>query len=278
MQYRELGNTGQKVSLLGLGGEATVQEVLKREEAEKIINRALDSGVNYLDTSPQYGSGGSEENIGRVMAYRRRDAFLATKTHARTYDGTMELVEKSLHRLQTDYLDLYQIHNLQEKEEINQIFGQKGALKALLKLREQGVIRSLGITAHKNTQVLLKAMEEFEFDCVLMSLNVADSYRDSFKEKVLPRAQEKNMGIIAMKVTAVGRLLQNGRFSMSEVLGYVFNLPVSTVIVGTSTINELEENIEIAGNFKKLQKEKISDLEKRARNIEEEGNFFKIYW
>ncbi len=279
MQYRKLGRTGKKVSILGLGGEASVEKSSDPQVAEQIINRALDEGVNYIDTAPVYGIGGSETNIGRVMAYRRGDAFLASKTHERSYDGTMRLFEESLNRLQTDYLDLYQVHNLRVHEEVNEIFGKQGAVRALEELKEQGVIKHIGVTSHKDPAVLRQAMENHDFDCVLMSLNAADSHRKSFKDGVLEFAVEKKMGIIAMKVFATGRLLQDGGLdSFEEALGYVLSLPISTAIIGTSTLEELEKNLSFCREFGGFEAEKMHTIEDKTSLKEREGNFFKIEW
>lgn len=279
MQYRRLGETGFKVSILGLGGEAAVEKRENPEKAEEIVNRALDLGINYIDTSPVYGEGGSEENLGRVMARRRSEAFLASKTHERSYDGTMRLIEESLNRLQTDYLDLYQLHNIRRNIELNEILGPRGALMALQKLREEGVIKNLGVTGHKDPVVLRRAIDNFEFDCVLMALNAADPHRASFKDGVLEQAREKNMGIIGMKVLAVGRILgQGGLKTPEEALGYVLSLPVSTIIVGTSSLEELEANAAFCSEFQGFDGEKMKTLEEKTALKEREGNFFKLEW
>lgn len=279
MQYRELGKTGKKVSILGLGGEASVEDGNNPERAEEIINQALDGGVNYVDTAPVYGTGGSEQNIGRVMAYRREEVFLASKTHERSYDGTMRLIEKSLHRLQTDYLDLYQIHNLRLPEEVGEIFGNNGAVKALESLKSQGVINHIGVTGHKDPLVLRQVIENYDFDCVLLALNAADPHRQSFRDGVLDLAMEKKMGIIAMKVFAKGRLVENGGpTSYEEALGFVLTYPVSTVIIGTSTLEELEMNLSFCRDFLGFEEEKMRLIEEKTALMEKEGNFFKIEW
>ncbi len=279
MQYRELGKTGKKVSILGLGGEASVEDSNNPEKAEQIINQALDGGVNYVDTAPVYGSGGSEQNIGRVMAYRREEVFLASKTHERSYDGTMRLFEESLNRLQTDYLDLYQIHNLRLPGEVGEIFEKNGAVKALENLKDQGVIKHIGVTGHKDPLVLRQAIENYDFDCVLMALNAADPHRQSFKDGVLDLALEKKMGIIAMKVFAKGRLVENaGLTSYEEALGFVLTHPVSTAIIGTSTLEELEMNLSFCRDFVGFEAEKIHTIEEKTALKEKEGNFFKIEW
>ncbi len=279
MQKRKLGKTGYSVSIFSLGGESTLERVDRVAEAEKIINRALDLGVNYIDTAPAYGMGGSESNIGRVMSYRRREVFLATKTGNRTYDGTMRQVEKSLAHLQTNYLDLYQLHDMQTREDLKQALAEDGAIKALEQLKSEKVIRNMGITGHKDPSLLIQAIKEYPFDCLLISLNAGDPHYRSFKQELLPEAVKQNLGIIAMKVTAVGRIFRNeGITKMEQAFGYTLSHPVSTAIIGISTMAEIEENARIANDFKPFAEEEIKYLEKLTAPYAEEANFFKHYW
>lgn len=279
MQKRKLGKTGYSVSIFSLGGESAVERSNHPAEAEAIVNLALDLGVNYIDTAPAYGSGGSESNIGRVMAYRRKETFLATKTGDRTYDGTMRLVEKSLARLKTEYLDLYQLHDMQTREDLRQVLAEDGAIKALEQLKGDKVILNMGLTGHKDPALLLKAIKEYPFDCLLISLNAGDPHYRSFKKELLPEAVKQNLGIIAMKVTAVGRVFRNeGITSMEQAFGYTLTHPVSTAIVGISTLAELEENTRIAREFKPFSEEEIKDLEKLTASYADEANFFKHHW
>lgn len=279
MQKRNLGKTGLSVSIFSLGGESTIERVDRTPEAEKIINRAIDLGVNYIDTAPAYGMGGSESNIGRVMSYRRRDVFLATKTGDRSYDGTMRQVEKSLTRLQTNYIDLYQLHDMQTREDLKKVLADDGAIRALEQLKCEKVILNIGITGHKDPALLLKAIKEYPFDCLLMSLNAGDPHYRSFKQELLPEAVRQTLGIIAMKVTAVGRIFRkNGITKMEQAFGYALSHPVSTAIVGISTMDELEENVRIAEEFKSYGEEDISQLEKLTASYAEEANFFKHHW
>jgi len=276
---RQLGETKYAVSLFSLGGEATLNKPELKDEAEAIINRAIDLGVNYIDTSPTYGDGHSENNIGRVMEYRRKEVFLATKTRDRSYEGTMRLLEKSLERLRTGYLDLYQIHNMRTKEDLEETLAPNGAVKALEELKEKGVIRYLGITGHRDPDVLLQGIKEYPFDCILMSLNAGDIHHASFQKELLKEAVSKKMGIIAMKVTASERLFQRGGIAnMKQALDYVFSLPISTAIVGISNLKELEENAKIAAEFKPLDEKEMKYLESLTEKNSEEANYFKINW
>lgn len=274
---RELGNTGRQVSILGLGGSFALAGGDNSEEAEEIINKALDLGVNYIDTAPTYGA--SESNLGRVIKHRRDEAFLAGKTIERTYDGTMQIFEQSLERLQTDHLDLLQIHGLHSREELDQILASGGALEALDELKSAGLIHFTGLSGHKEPSILLQAINEYDFNCILLSLNPADPYYQSLQNEVLPAAEEKNMGIIAMKAAAYGLIFrEEGITTMDEALGYVWSYPVDTAIVGISTLDELEENVRIAKKFKPFEDQALRRLEQLVKPYQEEVNFYKKEW
>ncbi len=273
---RKLGKTGEYVSILGLGGAIAVAR--ERDKAVEIVNEALDLGINYIDTAASYGS--SEGNIGEVMRHRRGEAFLAGKTDDRTYDGTMRLFERSLKRLQTDYLDLYQLHGVHSAGELQEILNDGGAIKALEELQDSGAIRYTGITAHKNASFFKTALEEYPFDCALISLNAGDVYHDSMIREVLPAAQWKNMGVIAMKVASYdGRIFREGGLeTMEQALGYVLSYPVSTAIVGVASVSQLRENVNIARAFKPFTDREMKEGEELTRPYQEEVNFFKHQW
>ncbi len=279
MPRRPLGKTGEQVSIFGLGGEAVIEQEASRDQAREIINYALDAGVNYIDTAPSYGNGASESNIGSVMAERRQEVFLATKTHERGYDGTMRLFENSLNRLNTDYLDLYQLHTVRTEEDLQQIFADDGAIHALEELRDEGSVKNLGITGHYDPEVLLRGIQEYNFDCLLLSLNAGDIHYSPFQEELLEEAVEQDLGRIAMKVMARGRILgEGGLDSAKEALDYVWSLPVSTSIVGIDSLQQLQNNIEKARNFTSLSLEKMEELENKTAEIQDDANFFKYSW
>ena len=276
---RVLGKTGEEINLLSLGGEITVADSEKQEEAIEIINRAIDIGVNYIDTAPAYKDGDSELNIGKVMKNRRDEVFLASKTHKRSYSETMELFENSLDRLQADYLDLYQVHNVRTEQDLIDIFSENGAIKALEELRDQGLIRNIGITGHKDPEILLKGIQEFDFDTALISMNAADIYYKSFQEVLLEELIERNIGIIGMKVLGRGKLVsENGLDSIREALYYVWSLPLTTTIIGIGSLEELEENVELARRFEPLSVDEMLEIEAKIEKSEEKGNFFKYDW
>lgn len=260
---RPLGRTGRDVTLFGLGGEGVLRTNGRAGEAVRVIHRALDQGVNYFDTAPAYSS--SRDYLGAALGERRRDIFLASKTHDRTRDGSRRLLDDSLRRLRTDHLDLWQLHDLRTLDELDVIFGPGGALEALRAAREAGVVRHLGITGHHDPAVLLEAMRRYDFDTVLVALNAADIHRLPFVTTVLAEAARRGLGVVGMKVCAAGALLGRGGLAMDEAMGYVLSLPgVSNVIVGCRTPEEVDENARIARRFAPLRDESMRALEQRT--------------
>lgn len=274
---RPLGKTGHAVTIFGLGGQATLEQDGQADDSIKIINRAIDLGVNYIDTSPVYGP--SELFVGEVMKTRRKEVFLASKTHDRTLDGSMRLLEKSLKRLQTDHLDLWQLHNIRKQDDLDFIFAKGGAIHAFERAKNEGIVKNLGITGHHDPLILRKGIEQYPFDNVLMALNAADRHHASFIDEVLPVAVKKGMGIVAMKVVARGKVFHEGGITtMEQALRYVLSLPVSTAILGISTVKELEENVRIARTFSPYTREEMAALENLTKSYYEEATWYKTLW
>jgi hypothetical protein len=276
MATRPLGKTGHQVRLFSLGGQATIEQPDRLEESVAIINRAIDLGVNYIDTAAAYGRGISQTYIGEVMATRRGEVFLATKTHNRTRDGSKQLLEDSLKRLQTDHLDLWQLHNITRTEQLDQIFGKDGALEAMLEARDQKIVRFLGITGHYDPTVLMEGLRRFPFDTILMALNAADRHHTPFQDSVLPLANEMGIGVIGMKIPARGRMFRDGGVTaMQDAMHYVLTLPVSTVIVGCDTVAQLEENVRLAREFAPLPDAEMRRIEALTAPYAADAAFFK---
>lgn len=290
MPLRNLGKTGYRVAVFSLGGEAAIDKPDNEAVALPIIERALDLGVNYIDTAHIYGQGRSQRYIGQVMKRRRKEAFLATKTRDRTRDGSFRQLEQSLRSLQTDHLDLWQVHNLSRMDEVEEIFAPGGAMEALVEAREQKVVRYLGLTGHADPGVLLEAMRRFPFDAILLALNAADKHHRSFSERLLPAAVERQMAVIGMKVTARGRILSSwqpgqggswgggtrpGTISMRDALYYVLSQPVSTVIIGCDSVAQLEENVQLARAFTPLNDQQMAQLAAETEPIARQALFFR---
>jgi predicted aldo/keto reductase-like oxidoreductase len=294
MPTRSLGKTGYKVGILSLGGQATLEIKGKEEESEKIINRAIDLGINYIDTAASYGGGVSQLNIGKVMKTRRNEVWLSTKTNERSYDGSMRLLEESLKNLQTDHLDTWQLHNVQTMDQLNQIFSATGAIKALEKAKSEGVVKNLGITGHFEPLVLLEGIRRYHFDSILMALNAADVHYLSFINYLLPEAQKQGMAIIGMKVTTRSRILSTwvpppaeaqpdarlrttkpGTITIKEALNYNMSLPVSTTIIGVDSVAQIEENVKIASNFSPLSKQEMAEIEFKTLPVVRQSLYFR---
>ncbi|MCF8224067.1 MAG: aldo/keto reductase [Bacteroidales bacterium] len=289
MPLRPLGRTGHMVGIYSLGAQASVETPGKEELAFDIVNRAIDLGINYIDTAAAYGRstdtisrreamGTSERNVGRVMKTRRNEVFLASKTHDRSYDGSMRLLEQSLKNLQTDHLDLWQVHNLKarEKDNLDAYFADDGVVKAMEKAKSEGMVKNLGITGHEDPEVLKMMAERYDFDNVLVAINAADKHYNSMIEKFLPTAVEKEMGIVGMKIPARDRIFDKGGIiTMKEAMEYVISLPVSTVVIGIDEIAELEENIKIAREFTQLSADELLAIEDKAKPHYEHLQFFK---
>ncbi len=263
---RPLGKTGHQVTIYGLGGLYTTSMHDRHEEAVEIVNRAIDLGINYIDTSALYGNGASELNIGTVMRERRDEVFLASKSHNYTYDGTMALVEQSLRRLQTDHIDLYQHHFLGRLGQLEQLQQKHGARQAFERLREEGVIRYIGVTGH-SSRVLADALNDYPYDCALITLNAAREVMDDPEDldRFFRIAREKEVGVIAMKVVARGALIERG-LNIEKLLPYVLSYPISTAVVGITDISHLEENVRVASAFEQLSEEEMNEIREIATN------------
>ncbi|MCY9669029.1 aldo/keto reductase [Paenibacillus alginolyticus] len=251
MEKRSFGSTGQQFPVLSFGAQRIVDEHNCTEaEAIQIVNRAIDEGITYYDTAPSYSDGQSEERLGRAFARdgRRNEVWIATKTHDRTRDGSLKLLEASLKRLQTDHVEEWRLHNIMTMEELDQCFAKGGALEALLEAKEQGIIKHISISGHTNPRVQLEAIERFPFDSALVALSAADHLIYSFAHEFLPKANEKGVAVIGMKVMALGKLAP----WYEKALQYTFSLPISTAIVGMESMAQLEQNLAIAKSFKPM--------------------------
>jgi uncharacterized protein len=259
---RTLGRTGAKVSILAFGCGSRFLMYEDEAEAQAILNHAIDSGISYLDTAYAYGDGKSETRVGKVMATRRKEVWLATKIPDRTRDDFMRRLDASLKRLQTDHVDLLHIHSLGHAEDLAKIEAPDGALKGLLEAREQKMTRAIGMTSHTSGQVLAQAIQKHDLDCVQMALNASQNGR--FEELALPAAHAKDLGVIAMKVTGQEFLLKNdaGKEGIDSLLRYSMSLPVTTAVVGMPRKEMLDHNIEIARTFTALPERDMDSLRK----------------
>lgn len=257
---RTLGRTNAQVSILAFGCGSRFLMYEDEAKATAVLNQAIDSGITYLDTAYSYGDGKSETRVGNVMATRRKEVWLATKIPDRTRDAFLQRLEASLKRLQTDHVDLVHIHSLGQAEDLAKISAPDGAMKGLLEAREQKMARFIGMTSHTNGLVMAEAINRFDLDCVQMALNASGN--GHFEEAALPAAKQKNLGVIAMKITGQEFLLGDaqGKSNIDSLLRYSLTLPVSTAVVGMPQTSMLEHNIAIARNFAPLSDSQMQQL------------------
>lgn len=261
---RTFGKTGEQLTVIGQAGGRF--PLISFEEAKAITLRAYDLGINYFDNSVDYWDGRSEEVYGAVLPPFRKHVFITTKANSRTRAGAEAELHLSLKRLRTDYLDLWQIHAVGEKAEVEQIFGPGGAIEAFEAAKKAGKCRFIGFTGHHDPYVHLAMLKNYDkFDSILMPLNIADPGYLSFEKLTLPLAVERGMGIQGMKNFGNAKLLQS--FSAKECLHYVLSLPISCTAIGCTTIGQLEDDVRFAQQFKPLSMEEMNALRQRAENI-----------
>jgi len=260
---RILGRTGQRVTMLGLGGEGVLRTFGQEKDAVALVNRALDLGLTYCESARAYS--GSEAYYGKALGDRRKEIFLTSKSHSRDKKGALAHLHETLKNMRTDHLDLWQVHDVREEGDIAGIFGPGGAIEAFVEAKEQGKTRFIGVTGHHDPSIIRKCIEQFDFDTVLMPVNPAEQRYKSFIENVLPLAREKNMGIIGMKVYLHGFASRLPWYTgMAPFLRFALSQPVTTVVIGCDTIAQLEQNAGFAGSFEPMTPEEQQNLIRRV--------------
>jgi aryl-alcohol dehydrogenase-like predicted oxidoreductase len=273
---RKLGRTGALVEAVSLGGEGILRTVGRSAEAVPMIVEALRLGVRYCDTAPAYAQ--SQEYYGQAFRAAgpgsRERVFLASKTHARDRDGALRLLDDSLRKLGTDHLDLWQLHDLREREELDEIFAKGGAIEAVEQARADGRVRCVGVTGHHHPAILVEAMRRYPVDTVLCAINPADARRLPFLTTVVTEARSRGVAVIGMKVMAAGRLLQDRAASADELIRYAASC-ADTVIIGCSSIAEVRANLEAGRRFQPMPDAERQALEKRIAPTASRYDTFK---
>jgi uncharacterized protein len=240
--------------------------MISYEDAKAITQRAYDLGINYFDTARLYWSGRSEQVYGDVLSPFRKKIFLTSKCHRYSRAEAMEDLESSLKALKTDYLDLWQIHQVGEMKEVEQIFGPNGSIEAFVQAKKQGKTRFIGFTGHRDPKVHLEMLKRFEdYDTILMPLNPADPGYLSFEKDVLPVAVARGMGIQGMKATGNSKLLH--AINLKDCLSYVLSLPIHGLALGCTTIGQLEDDVRIAQQFQPLTSDEMAAVRKRGDRL-----------
>jgi predicted aldo/keto reductase-like oxidoreductase len=272
---RFLGKTGEQVTLLGLGGEGMLRTFDRTQEAVFLIHRAIDLGITYFESARAYA--GSESYYGMALGERRKDIFLASKSHERTGDGVLKHLERTLINMKTNFLDLWMIHDVRTPKDLDQIFGANGAIKAFESARRNKLVRFIGISGHRNPTILSRAIDLFPFDVVLMPINPAEPHYWSFIDEVLPKAQDKEMGILGMKSLSRGVCIKIfGAESIETFLRFALTQRISTLVIGCESVEQLEMNVRIAKSFQPMPVKEQEILLNRVKSYARELMYYKL--
>jgi predicted aldo/keto reductase-like oxidoreductase len=256
---RMLGMTGEDVAIIGLGGEGILRTYGYEKEAYSLINRALDLGITYCESARAYS--GSEAYYGKALRERRKEIFLASKSHARDHKGALLHLQETLKLMKTDHLDLWQIHDVRSSEEVEEIFGPDGALKAFVDAKKNGLARFIGVTGHHDPEVIRQCIERFDFDTVLLPVNPAEPAYKCFIEGVIPTAGGKGMGVIGMKVYFRGFAGKiPGVTTLEPFFRFAVSQPVTAVVIGCDDLRQLEENVSFATSFSPMTEREMEEL------------------
>ncbi len=276
MPMRALGDTGQKVSLAGLGTAQWRRRTLSDRQAVAILQRAIDLGINYIDTAYSYAGGHAERRIGLGLTGGRRDkVFLTTKTIPRDKASARKELETSLKRLKTDRVDLWQFHALKSVGDMTRILSEGGAMEAALEAKKAGKVRFLGITGHYDPAVFVDAMGRHAFDTLLIPLNCIDPHHRSFEEHALPVANRKQVGVIAMKVYCSGDLVGKDIAQAEDCLRYTYGLPISSCIIGCTTVEQVELAAHVARNLKHMDADERKALREKTKPFSPKLEWYK---
>ncbi|MBN3962655.1 aldo/keto reductase [Nostoc sp. NMS8] len=278
MLYRNLGRTGEQVSVIGLGGYH-IGKIQEEQESIKLIRSAIDRGINFMDNSWDYNNGRSHRWMGNALkdGYRQK-VFLMTKIDGRTKGAAKMQIDESLKDLQVDHIDLLQHHEILRFEDPDRVFAPGGAMEAILEAQKAGKIRYVGFTGHKNPQIHLQMLETaaqngFRFDTVQMPLNVMDAHFRSFEHQVLPVLVKNNIGVLGMKSIGESYILRSNTVSAIECLHYAMNLPTSVVITGIDSTRILDQAFEAVRTFKPMDQAQVTALLARTREAAAKGQY-----
>ena len=265
-----------KVSALAMGGHH-LSDAKDEQTAIRIVQEAVDGGITFFDNCWEYHRGKSEDWMGKGLKGRRDRVFLMTKvcTHGRGQELAMEMLEQSLNRLQTDHLDLWQVHGVSFENDPELFIRPRGAAEALRKAKDQGKVRFVGFTGHKDPAIHLKMLETgFPFDSVQMPLNAFDAHFHSFQEQVLPELNRRGIAVLGMKpISGHGEPVTTGTVTAEEALRYAMSLPVTTTITGIDSLEILQQNLRVAQGFRPTSETEMQALRDRVKPVAADGRF-----
>ncbi|MDX2151924.1 MAG: aldo/keto reductase [Bryobacteraceae bacterium] len=265
MPMATLGKSRLRVSKFTLGGYHMA--VRGEAEAISIIHRAIDLGVNFFDSAHHYHQGRSDEIYGEALAGgRRQKVLLMSKAQLRDGTAAARQLDETLRRMKTDYLDLWQCHEVSTQEEVDRILAPGGALEAFVRAKKDGKARHIGFTGHRDPAVHARLLDAFDgWETVQMPVNLIDPHYLSFTTAVLPQVRKRGLGLLAMKTNAMGNIAKNGIATVAECLRYAWSQDVDTVVSGVESVAQLEENVLAAKTFRPMSGEEISAVLERTK-------------
>ena len=265
-----------QVSALTLGGYH-LGAIKTESEATRIVHAAMDAGITFMDNAWEYNDGRSEEWMGNALKGRRDRAFLMTKvcTHGRDRRVAMQQLEQSLRRLKTDYIDLWQVHEVIYDNDPELHFAKGGVIEALEQAKQSGKVRFIGFTGHKDPAIHLKMLSyNYPFDACQLPLNCFDASFRSFEQQVLPELNRRGIAAIAMKsLSGSGEAVKQGIIPATEALRYTMSLPVTTTVSGIDSMQVLSQNLGVARNFKPMNQAEMQALRDRYTRYAADGRF-----
>jgi predicted aldo/keto reductase-like oxidoreductase len=280
MLYRELGATGEQVSVIGLGGSHLGKSDVPEDEAIRLIHEGLDRGINFLDNSWDYNEGRSEERVGKALAqggYRQK-AFVMTKIDGRTKEAAADQINDSLRRLKVDHIDLLQHHEVIRFDDPDRIFNEDGAMEAVTAARQAGKVRFIGFTGHKDPHIHLYMLSVaqrhgFHFDTVQMPVNIMDAHFRSFSQLVVPEAVRQRIAVLGMKSFGDGIILKSGAVQPIDCLHYPLNLPISVLITGVNSKMLLDQAFAAVKSFQPMDEAAVAALIGKTEQVAMEGKY-----
>jgi aryl-alcohol dehydrogenase-like predicted oxidoreductase len=273
---RPFGRTGVKISALGMGGHH-LGDLPTVDDAIRLVHEAIDGGIAFFDNCWEYYNGRTENWLGRALKGKRDKVFLMTKvcTHGRGKEIALAMLEESLRRLETDHLDLWQVHGMGFGNDPDLAYAKGGVIEALDRAKKDGKVRFVGFTGHKDPHVHLRMVKMgYPWDSVQMPLNPFDATFHSFGKLVLPELQKRGIAALGMKsMGGTAAAVKKGQVKAEELLRYAMSLPVATTISGMDSLAVLHQNLKIAQGFEPMSDKEMKDLETRCKNSAADGRF-----
>jgi predicted aldo/keto reductase-like oxidoreductase len=272
---RRLGKTELEVSVIGVGGGHLVRPYIDEQMSVKIIQTAIDAGVTFMDNAWEYHQGESERRMGLALKGRRDQVTLMTKVCGRDRETAEVQLHDSLRRLQTDVIDVWQFHEINYDNDPEWIFRVDGALEAALKAREAGKVRFIGFTGHKSPHILQNMLaKDFDWDTCQMPVNVVDAHYRSFQNEILPILNKRDIGVIGMKsLGGRGQLVTDLGLTAEQCRGYALSLPISTLVCGVESLENLQQDVDVARNFVPMSEVEQQELVDRVYEEATDGRY-----